>query len=87
MEINYRQCVSCRRMTFKKEFWRVVKLSTPKGLIVLDQGIGRSAYLCQTNSCLKDAKQKKRLGRSLKAIVPEELFTELEQRLSHNIQK
>jgi hypothetical protein len=44
--------------------------------------MGRSAYVCQTDECLKGAEKKNRLGRALKAHVPEELFQILRRRLA-----
>jgi predicted RNA-binding protein YlxR (DUF448 family) len=44
--------------------------------------MGRSAYLCPQASCLQAARHKNRLGRAIKAIVPEEIFQDLEERLA-----
>jgi uncharacterized protein len=54
----------------------------PSGLVQLDQGMGRSAYLCPQASCLEAAQKKNRLGKTLKATVPPELYQALWQRLS-----
>jgi predicted RNA-binding protein YlxR (DUF448 family) len=42
--------------------------------------MGRSAYLCRNAECLKAAQKKNRLGRSLKAAIPEEIYQILWQR-------
>ncbi|MCY7272735.1 MAG: YlxR family protein [Phormidesmis sp. CAN_BIN44] len=81
MEPNYRRCVSCRRSAPKYEFWRVVR-SHSSGTIVLDQGTGRSAYLCPQSECLKAAQKKDRLSRVLKASVSDQIYKALWQRLS-----
>lgn len=78
---NYRRCVSCQRVALKHEFWRIVRLS-PSWEVQLDQGAGRSAYLCPNQSCLQIAHKKNRLGRSLKTSVPVEIYEILRQRLS-----
>ena len=57
MEPNYRRCISCRRVALKQEFWRIVRVY-PSGELQLDQGMGRSAYLCPQASCLQAAKKK-----------------------------
>lgn len=44
--------------------------------------MGRSAYLCPQESCLRAARQKNRLGRSLKAAVPPEIYDRLWKRLA-----
>ncbi|EKQ70938.1 putative nucleic-acid-binding protein implicated in transcription termination [Leptolyngbyaceae cyanobacterium JSC-12] len=82
MEPNIRRCVACRKAAPKSEFWRIVRLH-PSHAIVLDKGIGRSAYLCPHESCLKIAQKKNRLGKALKAPVPESIYHELETRLHH----
>jgi predicted RNA-binding protein YlxR (DUF448 family) len=77
-----RVCVSCRRVGPRESFWRVVRLA--HGAVVLDQGMGRSAYVCPCQECLALAQKKQRLGRSLRTPVPAELFAELHRRLSHD---
>lgn len=81
MEPNYRRCVSCRRSAPKDEFWRVVK-SHSSGTIVLDQGMGRSAYLCPKPECLTAAQKKDRLSRVLKAAVSDQIYKALWHRFS-----
>lgn len=49
--------------------------------IQLDCGMGRSAYLCQSLSCLQIAQKKNRLGRSLRTPIPLEIFEILKSRL------
>jgi hypothetical protein len=43
--------------------------------------MGRSAYLCPQESCLKAAQKKDKLGKVLKAQVPETIYQALWQRL------
>ncbi|NJK27659.1 MAG: YlxR family protein [Coleofasciculaceae cyanobacterium SM2_3_26] len=81
MEPNQRRCISCRRIGSKDSFWRVVRVY-PSHQVQLDRGMGRSAYLCPQASCLKSAQKKNRLGRVLKASVPEEVYETLWQRLN-----
>jgi uncharacterized protein len=80
---NHRRCISCRNVFPKEGFWRIVRVF-PSQAVQLDQGMGRSAYLCPQESCLQAAQKKNRLGRSLKAAVPEEIYQTLWQRLSAN---
>jgi uncharacterized protein len=79
--VNYRRCISCRLFAPKEFFWRIVRLY-PSGQVQLDQGMGRSAYICPQPSCLGLARQKNRLGRALKAPVPETIYTTLQERLA-----
>ncbi len=81
MKPNYRRCASCRKVAPKEDFWRIVRVHSSQ-TVQLDQGMGRSAYLCPEAHCLQVAQKKNRLGRSLKALVPAELYQTLEQRLA-----
>ncbi|NET56888.1 MAG: YlxR family protein [Symploca sp. SIO2E6] len=81
MKPNYRRCLSCRQVGPKQAFWRIVRVY-PSRKVQLDQGMGRSAYLCPNESCLTTAQKKNRLGRSLRASVPECLYETLWQRLA-----
>jgi hypothetical protein len=78
---NHRRCISCRKVSHKQTFWRIVRVF-PSHAVQLDQGMGRSVYLCPTADCLQAAQKKNRLGRSLKANVPETIYHVLWQRLS-----
>jgi hypothetical protein len=81
MKPNYRRCISCRKIAAKKSFWRIVRIF-PSSEIQLDWGRGRSAYICPQSECLQQARYKNRLGRALKATIPESIYQDLQQRLS-----
>ncbi|MEO0455660.1 MAG: YlxR family protein [Cyanobacteria bacterium P01_A01_bin.114] len=81
MKCNYRCCVSCRKLAPKQNFWRIVRVS-PTQVVQLDQGMGRSAYLCPNAVCLQGAQKKNRLGRALKTQVSADIYQQLQQRLS-----
>ncbi|MFM7366190.1 MAG: YlxR family protein [Cuspidothrix sp.] len=88
MKPNYRCCISCRQVNLKQEFWRIVRVF-PSGNVQLDQGMGRSAYICPQASCLQLAQKKNRLGRclwpgrrSLHQTVPDIVYQTLWQRLN-----
>ncbi|WP_204152300.1 YlxR family protein [Leptolyngbya sp. CCY15150] len=83
MKPNDRRCISCRKVDQKEYFWRIVRVY-PSRTVQLDEGMGRSAYLCPSSDCLKAAQRKDRLGRSLKATVPDTIYQGLWQRLSHD---
>jgi len=82
MKPNYRRCISCSQVNLKQEFWRIVRVF-PSGKVQLDQGMGRSAYICPQESCLQVAQKKNRLGRSLHGTVPDTVYQTLWQRLNH----
>lgn len=81
MQVNYRRCISCRQVAPKQSFWRIVRVH-PSRKVQLDQGMGRSAYICPQANCLKLAYQKNRLGKALKATVPETIYQRLWERLA-----
>ncbi len=77
---DHRRCVSCRIVAPKSTFWRIVRCH-PDRIVRLDQGMGRSVYLCPTLTCLKSAQKKDRLSRSLKTKVDAAVYHRLEARL------
>ncbi|NER36886.1 MAG: YlxR family protein [Oscillatoria sp. SIO1A7] len=81
MKPNYRRCISCRKVAPKEAFWRAVRVY-PSHQVQLDQGMGRSAYICPNATCLSAAQKKNRLSKVLKAAVPREIYQTLWQRLS-----
>jgi uncharacterized protein len=80
MEVNYRCCVACRKVAHRQSFWRIVRVH-PSHEVCLNSGMGRSAYLCPEENCLKTAQKKNRLGKALKASIPDSLFDQLAHRL------
>ncbi|WP_315862757.1 YlxR family protein [Trichothermofontia sichuanensis] len=80
MAPNDRRCVSCRRVAPKSAFLRIVRLH-PTHTVQLDQGMGRSAYLCPTAACLEAAQKRDRLSRMLKVKVPASIYEALWQRV------
>ena len=81
MKTNYRPCLSCGCIAPKQALWRIVRVY-PSRQVQLDKGMGRSAYLCPRESCLTLASKKNRLGRRLKAPIPDSIYKELWERLS-----
>ncbi len=75
-----RRCVSCRELFDRSQLWRVIRLA--EGGLALDQGMGRSAYLCANRTCLDDARRKKKLQRALRCQVADSIVEALEQRLA-----
>ena len=82
-KVPMRQCVGCAEMKSKKDLLRVIK--TPEEEIVLDttgRKNGRGAYICASMECLKTARQRKGLERSLKVAIPTEVYETLEEEMS-----
>ena len=77
-----RTCSGCGAKMAKSEFVRVVR--SPEGEVSLDltgKKNGRGAYLCQSVECLKKARKTRKISRSLKCEIPEELYSGMEEML------
>ena len=61
------------------QLWRVIRLAD--GGLGLDGGMGRSAYLCPSPTCLDEARRRKRLQRALRCQVSDSIFATLASRL------
>ncbi len=79
-KVPMRQCVGCGEMKAKQEMMRVLKTSEDN--IVLDvtgRRNGRGAYLCKNMDCLQKARKNKGIERSLKKVIPAEVYDNLEK--------
>ena len=75
-----RRCVACRELLDRQQLWRVIR--DPQDGVLLDRGMGRSAYLCPTEACLDEARRRKRLNKALRCQVPDTVIKTLQERLS-----
>lgn len=75
-----RRCVACRELLDRQLLLRVIRLPGAQG-IVLDQGMGRSAYLCPQQSCLEEARKRRKLQRALRVPVADAIYEHLAERL------
>ncbi|PZO20693.1 MAG: DUF448 domain-containing protein [Leptolyngbya foveolarum] len=73
---NHRLCISCRQTAHRDTLWRIVR-TFPSRHVSLNDGMGRSAYLCRNPQCLENAQKKNRLGKALRSPVPPEIYKEL----------
>ena len=79
-----RVCVGCGELLPKKELTRVVL--SPTGEISIDptgKAPGRGAYMEMKVKCLDMAYKAKRLERSLKHKVSQEIYESLKEQISH----
>ena len=74
-----RRCVACRQLLDRRQLWRVIR--DHQDGVLLDKGMGRSAYLCREENCLEEATRRKRLQKALRCQVPDDVLAALEQRL------
>lgn len=78
-----RICAVCRMSKSKQELLRLVR--DAEGNVSLDltgKKAGRGAYLCHDPECLKQAKKRRSLERSLKAKIPAALWGDIEEALA-----
>ena len=67
-----RKCISCRS-TFDRD--NLLKITNDQKLgIVLNKGMGRSAYICKSKKCYTDSKLQKKLQKALKSILNSDFF-------------
>ena len=75
-----RRCVACRQLLDRRQLWRVVR--DHQDGVLLDAGMGRSAYLCPQEACLEEARRRKRLQKALRCQVPDSVVEVLQERLT-----
>jgi len=75
-----RRCVACRQLLDRRQLWRVVP--DHQDGVLLDAGMGRSAYLCPQEACLEEARRRKRLQKALRCQVPDSVVEVLQERLT-----
>ena len=67
-----RRCISCRT-TFDRNYLMNITNDHKLG-IVLNQGMGRSAYICKSKKCYTDSKLQKKLQKALKSVLNPDFF-------------
>ena len=83
-KVPMRQCTGCREMKSKREMIRVIR--TTENEICIDatgRKNGRGAYICPNMDCLNLAIKNRGLERSLKTTIPESVYQQLEEEMSH----
>lgn len=79
--VNHRRCIACRRIAHRDEFLRVVREHS-SSTVKVGEGMGRSAYLCPNPDCLRLAQKKNRLGRALRAPIPDTIYDVLQAKMA-----
>ncbi len=67
-----RRCISCRVVQDRLKLLRFTN-DFELGLMI-NKGIGRSAYVCKTKKCSKDPKFKKNLQKALKLTIDSKFY-------------
>ena len=79
-----RKCIGCNEMKEKNELVRIVRNS--EGVMSVDTNgklPGRGAYICKSIECFDTAVKAKRLERSFKSKIPEDIYKNLRECLEH----
>ena len=75
-----RRCISCKKTYDRKNLLKITK--DHKQGIMLQKGMGRSAYICKSKNCYSDSKIKKKLQKALKTILEPEFIDIFEQEIA-----
>ena len=74
-----RLCISCRKTFDRNNLIKITK-DYKKG-IMFQQGMGRSAYICNSKKCYSDSKIKKKLQKALKTFLEPEFIDIFEKEI------
>ena len=75
-----RICISCRKKYDRKNLIKITK--DHKLGIMFQKGMGRSAYICNSEKCCSDSKIKKKLQKALKTFLEPEFIEIFEQEIT-----
>jgi predicted RNA-binding protein YlxR (DUF448 family) len=77
-----RKCIGCNEMKDKKELIRIVR--NKEGDMSIDltgKMAGRGAYICKDRKCFDMAAKAKRLEKSFKCKIPDEIYDSLREEI------
>jgi hypothetical protein len=75
-----RKCISCRKTYDRKNLFKITK--DHKQGIMFQEGMGRSAYICNSKKCYSDTKIKKKLQKALKTFLEPEFIEIFEKEIT-----
>tara|TARA_Y100001933_G_C18558105_1_gene380235 strand:- start:123 stop:383 length:261 start_codon:yes stop_codon:yes gene_type:complete len=76
-----RRCISCRVV---QDRLKLLKFTNDINLgLMINKGIGRSAYVCKTAKCSKHSKFKKNLQKSLKTTINPKFYEIIEMEIQN----
>ena len=75
-----RRCVACRKLFNREQLLKVTR--DYQDGVVLEGGMGRSAYLCRNEDCLEESCRRKRLQKALRCQVPISVVEALKERIN-----
>ena len=72
-----RKCVGCNMVTEREGLFRIVRLTDDIVIETKKRLMGRGAYVCKNENCIKAAEKKSKIERSLKTTIRPDLYHEL----------
>tara|TARA_A100001388_G_scaffold184905_1_gene138776 strand:- start:79 stop:360 length:282 start_codon:yes stop_codon:yes gene_type:complete len=75
-----RLCISCKKTYDRKDLLKITN-DHNQG-IILQKGMGRSAYICKSKKCYSDSKIKKKLQKALKTFLEPEFIEIFEKQIT-----
>ena len=75
-----RICISCRKTYDRKDLIKITK-DHEQG-IMFQKGMGRSAYICNSEKCYSDSKIKKKLQKALKTSLEPDFIDIFEKEIT-----
>ena len=78
-----RKCISCRTTYDRNTLFKIT--NDNKLGILINQGMGRSAYICKSKECFADSKLKKKLQKALKSSLNANFFDIFDKEIANYI--
>ena len=75
-----RMCIACRKTYDRKNLLKITK--DHKQGIMFQQGMGRSAYICNSKKCYSHSKIQKKLQKALKTFLEREFIDIFEKEIA-----
>ena len=76
-----RLCISCKKTFDRKNLLKITK--DHKQGIMFQKGMGRSAYICNSQKCYSDSKIQKKLQKALKTSLEPEFIYIFEKEIAN----
>ena len=76
-----RVCISCRQTFDRANLLKITK-DSERG-VTINNGFGRSAYICKSKNCYTDSKLKKKLQKALKTACDEKFFDLFKKKITN----
>lgn len=84
-----RRCIYCKKIDYKEEFLRLVRLKDKTVLVDNEYKLfGRSAYVCKNIKCIRGAFLKKKLEKVFRINnIPQDIKENLKKKLVESIEE